>query len=103
MLYQYILTQITLMLHFQSSMITLATPTRLLLTLVRRLANSIQPLCGPLDSQATQARLASTYQVYTSIYWYPLSTSWYVPVCIQYIQVYTCTSWNITIARHSMD
>jgi hypothetical protein len=39
--YQYILTQITRMLHFKSSMITLATPTRLLLTLVQRLANSI--------------------------------------------------------------
>ena len=60
MLYQYILSQITLTLHFHSGTITLATLTRLIPMLVRRFAGRILPLCSLLDCQAANARLATS-------------------------------------------
>jgi hypothetical protein len=59
-LYQYILIQITLILHFQSGTIALATLTSLLPTLVRRFAGSILPIGSLLDCQAAQAWLATS-------------------------------------------
>ncbi len=58
-MYQYILTQITLTLHFKSGIITLATATSLLPMPVSHFAGSMLPLCSLLDCQATQARLAT--------------------------------------------
>ena len=37
------------------------------------------------------------------MYLYAPSTYFYVLICIKYKQVYTYTSWNITVVRHSMD
>jgi hypothetical protein len=58
-MYQYILTQLTLTLHFQSGRIIIATAVGLFPTLVRYFAGSILPLSTLLDCQATQARLAT--------------------------------------------
>ena len=60
-MYQYILTQITLTLHFRPGRIIIATATSLLQTLVRCFASSILPLsrASLLDCQANQARLAT--------------------------------------------
>ena len=61
-LYWYILIQITLILHFQSGAIALATLTSLLPTLVRRcgFAGSILPIGSLLECQAAQAWLATS-------------------------------------------
>ncbi len=59
-MYEYILIQIQLTLHFQSGTITLDTLTSLLPTLVRRFADRILPSRSLLDRQAAQARLATS-------------------------------------------
>jgi len=58
-MYQYILVQITLTLHFQSGTTILATPTRLLPAHVRCFAGSLLPIKSLIDCQASQARLTT--------------------------------------------